>query len=399
MNSRGPGSSADLRALIVDDTLLYRLLVAEAIDKIPGFSVVARAENGRDGLDKVRQFRPDVVLLDLEMPVMDGFELLAHLRRDFPSLPVLIISSLSKTSSKVTLEALQKGAFDFITKPEESDAARSRAFLLQQLTIKLEPLRAKHQQSVARADSIERRIYGDGANGGAERPKSGDEAAARKSPSAPQPLPCGPSELSQSIAEAVVRIRQRRVEVIGIGVSTGGPQALAEIMPMLKIGQLPPICLVQHMPAPFLTAMAEKLDSQCPLSVREARDGDTLERDTVYIAPGGRQMRISKRGLKASIQLREDPAENHCLPAVDYLFRSLAEEFGQLSVGMLLTGMGVDGAAGLLAMKNKGALTIAQSEASCTVYGMPKQAIKLGAADYQLALGNLPQLMQAAGRP
>ncbi|MEO1079403.1 MAG: chemotaxis-specific protein-glutamate methyltransferase CheB [Pseudomonadota bacterium] len=375
-----PATEADIPTLVVDDTLLYRLMVTEAVDHIDGFRVVGKADNGRTGLQAVKTLLPKLVLLDLEMPVMDGFEMLTVLKREHPDITVLIISSLSKRGGRVTLDALQRGAFDFITKPEESDAKASRAELLKQLQTKLEPLR-------------QRRV-----GGSAPRPASPASltkpSAAPASKTAVSSTSAVPASVSTSAGcDAAKRMR---IDVIGIGISTGGPQALTTLLPQLKPG-LPPICIVQHMPGPFLTAMAEKLDSLCELHVVEAADGDTLLRDTVYIAPGGRQMAISKPGIAAHVELRDDPPENHCLPAADYLLRSLAKSYGRNALGAVLTGMGVDGAQGLLLMKEAGALTIAQNEATCTVYGMPKQAVRIGAAAFELPLNGVAQVFRSAG--
>ncbi len=371
-------SEADISTLVVDDTLLYRLMVTEAVDHIDGFRVVGKADNGRTGLQAVETLAPKLVLLDLEMPVMDGFEMLSVLKREHPEITVVIISALSKRGGKVTLDALQRGAFDFITKPEESDAKASRAELLKQLQMKLEPLRQRGARSSVTAAPAAL----------TERPR--DPAPA------PAATPATPAGVSVSTSAACEAARNKKIDVIGIGISTGGPQALTTLLPQLRPG-LPPICIVQHMPGPFLTAMAEKLDSLCDLHVVEAAEGDTLRRDTVYIAPGGKQMAVVKPGIAAHVELRNDPAENHCLPAADYLLRSLAESYGRNALGAVLTGMGVDGAQGLLRMKETGALTIAQNEATCTVYGMPKQAVRVGAAAYELPLNGVAQVFRSAG--
>ena len=371
-------SEADISTLVVDDTLLYRLMVTEAVDHIDGFRVVGKADNGRTGLQAVETLAPRLVLLDLEMPVMDGFEMLSVLKREHPEITVVIISALSKRGGKVTLDALQRGAFDFITKPEESDAKASRAELLKQLQMKLEPLRQRGARSSVTAAPAAL----------TERP--------RDPVPAPAAAPATPAGVSVSTSAACEAARNKKIDVIGIGISTGGPQALTTLLPQLRPG-LPPICIVQHMPGPFLTAMAEKLDSLCDLHVVEAAEGDTLRRDTVYIAPGGKQMAVVKPGIAAHVELRNDPAENHCLPAADYLLRSLAESYGRNALGAVLTGMGVDGAQGLLRMKETGALTIAQNEATCTVYGMPKQAVRVGAAAYELPLNGVAQVFRSAG--
>jgi two-component system chemotaxis response regulator CheB len=377
------GSAGEIATLVVDDTLLYRLMVTEALDRIEGFRVVGKADNGIAGLEAVRRLSPQLVLLDLEMPEMDGFEMLSVLRREHPDIKVMIISALSKQGGRVTLDALQNGAFDFITKPQEKDAKASREVLFEQLKTKLEPLRRNTAQRSGPATTsapsrvpVAERMYG------------------TADPQAPKSR--GASAPASSVSAACDAVARQRVEVIGIGVSTGGPQALGTLLGQLT-PDLPPICIVQHMPGPFLTAMAEKLDAQCALRIVEGRDGDPLQRNTVYIAPGGSQMGVSRSGLQVRISLRDAPAENHCLPAADYLLRSLAEAFGKKALGVVLTGMGNDGAKGLLQLREAGALTLVQDEASCTVYGMPKQAARLGAAAYELPLNDIARVFGSAG--
>ncbi|MEE4204305.1 MAG: CheB methylesterase domain-containing protein, partial [Halieaceae bacterium] len=177
-------------------------------------------------------------------------------------------------------------------------------------------------------------------------------------------------------------------------ISTGGPQALTELLPKLPSG-LPPILIVQHMPGPFITALAEKLDTQCELTVREAQHEMPLERGYVYIAPGGWQMSVQRRGAGLVATLHDAPAENHCLPAADYLFRGAVEALGKRVLGIVMTGMGNDGAQGLLGIKQAGGIGIAQNETSCTVFGMPKQAIKVGGAHFSLALDEIADAIKA----
>jgi len=240
-----------------------------------------------------------------------------------------------------------------------------------------------------------------------QRPTPGGQQAAAasapqsQSPSHAQAPPRGQpphqpaGETAGDAGEALRRIQRGRWQAIGIGISTGGPQALNRLLPTLPLGR-PPILIVQHMPALFLTTLAEKLNAQSTLEVIEASNGLILQPDHVYIAPGGIQMTVKRQALGARIELHDAPSENHCKPSVDYLFRGLAESFGGSALGIVMTGMGDDGARGLLQMRQAGAYTLVQDEASCTVFGMPRQALNLGAADQALSLDQLTQALKVA---
>lgn len=363
------GKSGSVAVMVVDDTLLYRLLVKEAVEKLPEFKVIAMAENGRVALDRLEDVRPDLILLDIEMPVMNGLEFL-DLRRDKDrDIPVLVVSSVTKQGGKVAMDALAKGAVDFLTKPQKDSVEESRAALLAELETKITALNLGRGDSSTRPD-LERRIY---------RGTPQDSA---------------PAEASSDVAAARSAVRKQRIEAIAIGVSTGGPQALTELLPKLPVA-LPPILIVQHMPGPFITALAEKLDSLCKLTVREAQHDMALERGCAYLAPGGWQMSTQQHGAGLAARLRDDPPENHCLPAADYLFRGVVDTLGKRVLGIVLTGMGSDGAKGLLGIRQAGGIGIAQNEATCTVFGMPKQALKAGGADYVLSLDEIAETIKA----
>ncbi|MEM8491898.1 MAG: chemotaxis-specific protein-glutamate methyltransferase CheB [Pseudomonadota bacterium] len=382
------GISSTLRAVVVDDTLLYRLIVSEAVAQLDGFDVVAKAENGQKGLQLIREHRPDLVLLDLEMPIMDGLTLLKTLKQELPDIVVIIISSISTPGGKATLDALQAGAFDFITKPAEQDASASKAELRRQLELKLATVR-------------DRLTGGNGSkklNGVQARPGSSAEmnpsSGERSVPKAHNGNEAAAASLNSCGRLARDAVKLRSFDVIGIGVSTGGPKTLSGLIPNLGPG-LPPICMVQHMPGSFLTSLAERLNEQSALRVKEAEEGEKLARDTVYLAPGEVHMRIRSEGRAGYVELRTDAPENHCRPAVDYLFRSLASGFGKRALGAILTGMGADGAAGLLEMRGAGAFTMAQDESTSMVYGMPKQAVRMGAAAHQLPIDDIQELLRS----
>lgn len=358
-----------VKVLVVDDTLLYRLLVKEAVEKLPGFKVVGTAENGKVALERVSALKPDLVLLDIEMPVMNGLEFLQALQQLAHQPTVLVVSSVTKKGGKIAMEALDRGAVDFLTKPEKDSVDASRAALMSQLQEKLLPL-GLVRGATAGPTAIEHRIA----------PRDGVDS--------------GSGEVSTDLKAAQAAAVRQRTEVIVIGVSTGGPQALATLLPGLP-KSLPPIVIVQHMPGPFLSALAEKLNKQCEQQVLEAQHNMRLQREHIYIAPGGQQPAMMKRGTELVVELRDDPAENHCLPAVDYLFRTAAGINGKRTLGLLLTGMGSDGAKGMRQIRDTGGICIAQDEQSCTVFGMPKQAIRLGGAEYVLSLEAIREVLIA----
>lgn len=366
----GASTPADaIRAVVVDDTVLYRMLVTEGVDRVPGFRVVGQAADGAAALRLIDELQPQLLLLDLEMPVLDGMQVLETLRRRRRQIHTLLISAQSTEGARITLEALQLGAFDFITKPAAGGLEQSRRALFGEIAERLETLR------------------------GRLRPGTGAPPRGRRSTPAPPPA----ETAAGGIREALRAVAARRVDAVGIGISTGGPQALPQLLPALGSG-CPPVLVVQHMPATFLTALARKLDALAAVEVVEAADGMPLGPGRVYVAPGGVQLGVRRRGLRGEAVLREDPPENHCRPAADYLFRALAAAYGGSALGMVMTGMGGDGAAGLLAMRRSGALTLAQDEASSTVYGMPRRALELGAADCVLSLDQLRQVLGALGR-
>ena len=336
-----------MRVLIVDDTVLYRKILSDILGDIPGVEVVGTAPNGKIALDKVAQLSPDLMTLDFEMPEMDGLETLRRLHVVHPQVKALMVSSHSQLGAEVTLKALSLGAFDFVTKPAEGDWKASQESLDRQLRAKIGPLIQKKQ-------SVERKV---------------------------EPAP----------AQSVSVSPTQRIDIVAIGISTGGPKALAEMIPKLPGTLRVPVVIVQHMPATFTSVLAESLNAQSALTVQEAQDGQMLQAGQVYLAPGGKQMRLVRAGALVKVALTDDPPENFCKPAVDYLFRSVADIYGARALGVIMTGMGADGTRGLQAMKTKGAPSLAQDEATSVVYGMPQEAFKAGVVDVVLPLGKIAE--------
>lgn len=362
-----------LRVLVADDAILFRRVISDALTSFPGVEVVGSAPNGKLALQKVRELQPDLLTLDLEMPETDGLAVLDALREAKERVAVIVVSALTRKGGAMTLRALEKGAFDFVTKPEGASQEESRAAVCRELAPRLRAL--EHRLAV-------RNIL--------------------RSPVAPAVAPAG--RVATDLAAISGRMSRlgaptQRPELVLIGVSTGGPNALARLLPQLPRDLGVPILIVQHMPPLFTQTLAENLNAKSAISVREAAAGDVLAPNTAYIAPGGKQMRITAgAGGSKVIQVTDDPPENNCRPAVDYLFRSVATQFPGKSLAVIMTGMGNDGTLGLRLLKRQGCLVIAQDEASCVVYGMPKAAVEAGVTDLILPLDSIAPRIAAAVR-
>jgi two-component system chemotaxis response regulator CheB len=328
-----------IRVLIVDDSAIVRKVFSEELSKYPDIEVVGTAPDPYVARDKIVSLKPDVITLDIEMPRMDGLTFLRKLMKHYP-VPTVVVSSLTTKGGKLTLEALDIGAVDVIAKP---GAAYSVGDMSAQLAEKI--------RGAARARISKR--------------TEDDNDTARQQP--------------------MKALAQTSNKVIAIGASTGGTEALKTLLVQMPSNS-PGMVIVQHMPANFTTAFAERLNGLCQITVKEAKDNDSVSHGTALIAPGNYHMLLRRSGARYYVEVKTGPMVHHQRPAVDVLFKSTAQYAGANSIGVILTGMGADGAAGLLDMKNMGAGTIAQDEKSCVVFGMPKEAIKLGAADKVLPL-------------
>ncbi len=350
------------RVLVVDDSGFFRRRIVEILQADGRLQVVGTACNGREAVDQVAALKPDVVTMDIEMPVMDGISAVRHIMASHPT-PVLMFSSLTHAGAQATLEALEAGAVDFLPKKFD-DIARNREHATELLRQRI--------LAVARRRAPARAVAGDPAP---LRPPPRPDVAAPEPASAPG-----------------------RYEVVAIASSTGGPVALQQVLTRLPADFPLPLLLVQHMPASFTPAFAQRLDQQCAIEVREAADGDRLAPGRAYLAPGGRQMRIEQQQGEVRVRIEEGPAGLNYKPCADLTFASLAGVFGSRVLAAVLTGMGADGREGARRLKADGATVWAQDEDSCVIFGMPAAVIDAGITDRVVALRDIgPSLARIAG--
>lgn len=344
-------SANKVRVLVVDDSALMRKLIPQMIETDGSIEVVGTAMDGNFCLKKIEELRPNVVTLDLQMPGMNGIDTLKEIMRRHP-LTVIVVSSHSIEGAAITFKALGLGAFDFVTKPQ--DAAGHMAEASRELIAKIKA--AAESRTVRPGTAI-----------APVRAKKPDPAKNTMPPT----------------------------RTVAIGISTGGPQALEYMLQQLPADFPGAILIVQHMPEGFTDMFARRLDELCALRVKEARSGDELQAGRVLICPGMRHMTVKRLPAHDVIVLNDEPPVNGHRPSVDVLFRSVAEQYGRSAAAVLMTGMGDDGAEGLGAVKKAGGMTIAQSEESCVVYGMPKAAIERGYATRVVPLDILSATLQA----
>ncbi|MFP8488677.1 protein-glutamate methylesterase/protein-glutamine glutaminase [Gracilimonas sp. Q87] len=329
-----------IKVLIVDDSAFIRKYLADELNKQPDIEVVGTAMDPYVAREKILDLKPDVLTLDLEMPRMDGLSFLSKLMKHHP-LPVVVVSSLTPKNSQNALNALQLGAVDVICKPGSAYSTQN---------ISKDIIKAVRTASMAKLQKQQ----------SASHKKKGNE-------------------INQSLQQNNLSLVHTTNKVIAIGSSTGGTRALEMILPTLP-ANLPGIVIVQHMPPVFTKSFADRLNTISNMNIKEAEDGDLVETGKVLIAPGNFHMLVEKNGAKYFTRIKSGPPVHHQRPSVDVMFNSVAEAVGLNAMGVILTGMGADGAKGLLHMKEKGAYTISQDENTSVVYGMPREANKLGAA-------------------
>ncbi len=330
-----------IKVLIVDDSAVVRQIFTQELSKEPGIEVVGAAPDPYVARDMIVKLKPHVLTLDIEMPRMDGVTFLRKLMKHYP-LPVIVVSSLTTAGSRIALDALEAGALEVVCKP---GAAYTVGDMAQELAQKL--------KVVAHAD--------------VGRLKKAGASAPRES----------------------VALASTTHKILAIGASTGGTVAIERLLRRMPLNA-PGIVITQHMPEMFTQSFANRLDELCEISVKEATDGESVTTGKALIAPGGKHMLLRRSGARYYVQVKSGPLVNRHRPSVDVMFRSVARTAGNNAVGVILTGMGDDGAKGLLEMKTAGARTIAQDESSCVVFGMPKVAISLGAVDHISPLDLIP---------
>ena len=343
-----------LRVLVVDDTIVFRRAVSDALAGEPGIEVVGAASNGKLALSRIEALRPDLLTLDIEMPEMNGLEVLQAIQASGHKVGAIVLSALTRRGGEMTMRALELGAFDFLTKPDGGGGTENVAMLRARLV------------PMVRAFEHRREI----------------RAILEGGTACPSAQPVEPLHARRAAGRALRVVPRSGPPLVLIGVSTGGPVALGRLLPALPADLGAPLFVVQHMPAQFTGPLARSLAAKSFICVKEASDGEQAVANCAYIAPGGMQMKLiaGPRG-ETTIRITDDPPENNCKPAVDYLFRSAALNFPGRAVAAILTGMGSDGTEGLRMLKRTGCYAIAQDEASCVVFGMPKEAIAAGVVD------------------
>lgn len=334
-----------IRVLVVDDSIVVRRVVTEVLQAQEDIEVIGVAANGKVALTMMPQLKPDLVVLDIEMPVMDGLTALNHLRHDHPRTPVIMFSSLTELGAKATLEALSRGASDFFAKPGGPGGLEASRKLIQ----------------TELAPAIR-----------ALCPRKANKHSKPESPSPPH--------------KPVAHAGPTRIDAIAIGASTGGPNALADIFAALPAGLPVPILIVQHMPPMFTQLLAERLDRNSHIPTTEAHNGMHVEPGKAWISPGDFHLAVAREGTTIITRVFQDPPENACRPAVDPLFRSVASLYGRHVLAVVLTGMGQDGLRGCEAIRSAGGQILAQDEASSVVWGMPGFVVRAGLADKVLPL-------------
>ena len=344
-----------IKVLIVDDSALIRQMMQEMLSKDPLIEVVGVAQDPYVARDKIKQLNPDVLTLDVEMPRMDGLTFLRNLMRLRP-LPVVMVSSLTEKGAEVTLQALELGAIDFVTKPKVDVASGLQEYQ--------EDIISKVKMAAASADRV-------------------------VSYQAKAALDVAPKYSADAVLDkAPARHYKTTDKIIAIGASTGGTEAIKDVLTQLP-PDMPGIVITQHIPEAFSRPFANRLNNICALNVSEAEDGQQVLPGHAYVAPGSAHLMVVRDGAKYRCKLNDGPPVNRHRPSVDVLFRSLAQNAGPNALGVILTGMGDDGARGMLEMHEAGASTVAQDENTSVVWGMPGEAVKLGGVDYVMPLGDV----------
>ena len=390
-------SDEKISVLIVDDSALMRNLIGRIVEHEPDLQVAGKAMNGAFALAKLEKLDPDVIILDLEMPEMNGIEFLRERQRRNIQIPVIILSSHAEEGAHITMEALSLGASDFIMKPtgeEGIDLQSVHKVLVEMIRAyggKYKKSRSKPSQTsvLSGMDSVPSTQLSVPPTPSGKKELNRGDTRASFTPSPSQVLP-----VEKRIEKPPVpRKAPGPIEIVAIGISTGGPNALREVFPKLDASFPVPIVVVQHMPAGFTEEFAKSLDRICALEVKEAAEGDILRPGRILIAPGNRHIVVEKRPLAAIVHLLDTPPVNGHRPSADVLFESVARQYGNRALAVIMTGMGKDGATQIGAIYREGGITIGQDEESCIVYGMPRVAFENGFIQYQVSLAKMAETL------
>lgn len=350
-------NKAKIKVLVIDDAVLARKVIGDVISEERDMEMFAAAPNGQVALQRLAAGHPDVIVLDFEMPEMNGLETIDAIRRISPDIPIVMFSTLTERGARETFDALARGANDYVTKPS---GHRGLSEAKQQIRSELVPKLRALTEPQAASETV---------NSKGTRPLVTD------------PIP------------------NVTIEAIAIGVSTGGPNALSELIPKLPATLSVPVLITQHMPPTFTRMLAERLGQQSKLKVKEAEDGERIEAGRVYIAPGGRHLTLSRSGVDIKVALSDAPAENSCRPAVDVMLRSMVEIYDKHVLALILTGMGQDGLLGCQKVYSAGGIVLAQDASSSVVWGMPGAVAKAGICHMVLPLSELPRAVVGLASP
>lgn len=368
-----------VKVLVVDDSGFFRRRVSEILSADPNIQVVGTATNGREAIEQAQALKPDVITMDYEMPMMDGITAVRNIMQSCPT-PVLMFSSLTHEGARVTLDALEAGAVDFLPKNFE-DISRNPERVKQLLCEKIHSISRSNRRSFS-APSAAPVMSASSASKPAARPVSPPQTAGR------------PAATQASVASSPAP-KRKPYKLVAIGTSTGGPVALQRVLTQLPANFPAPIVLIQHMPAAFTKAFAERLDKLCRISVKEAEDGDILRPGLALLAPGGKQMMVDARGM---VKILPGDERLNYKPCVDITFGSVAKSYGDKVLAVVLTGMGADGREGARLLKQGGSQVWAQDEASCVIYGMPMAIVKANLADAIYPLDDIGRhIVEACG--
>ena len=401
----------DIKVLVVDDSAFMRNIITKVIESTPGLLAVGKAMNGKFALEKIPLVTPDIIILDIEMPEMNGIEFLKERKRLNIDIPVIVLSSIAQEGASVTMQCLALGASDFLTKPsvgasDLGELAKNLSELLLSYGGQYKRTKSFQQkrtllQNKNDSTSVVDKNREISSSFAEKRPTSisvSGEKLHSNIDSSNRPFSFSNNQEKKEIEEIRPYREPGKIEVIAIGISTGGPNALREVFAKIDPNLTQPILVVQHMPAGFTAEFANSLNQICPLEVKEAKDGDLVKPGRILIAPGSMHMYVEKRSLATIVRLSDAPLCNGHRPSVDVLFESVAKCYQNKALGVIMTGMGKDGAAQLAEMRREGAWTLGQDEESSIVYGMPKVAYEYGGVQRQVSLSDMADAISKLAR-